>query len=845
MAKTSAQKSRGKTKIAALMGEKLEPKADGGQIIDLEEEVAPDPLAEQGISISPETGSVHIKHADESITIDPDGDSLNDNDPQEPTEHYDNLADRLDAFERSRIVERLIEAIDNAKQERRQWEQMRAKCLDLLGMKLEDPKANVTTSALGMSTSVVRDPILLEAVEQFCATSFGELCPAGGPVKAENDDEGNKENDELAQALEDDLNYFLTPGGVATEYYPDTRHMLWWTGLTSGTFKKVYRCPKRRRPVSEYVNGVDLIVSSSATDLHNAGLIAHQSTMRPELMKWMQYEGVYRDVTLGEPLVPQTNAVDQKVANIEGIQAQSQRAEDQDYTIYECYCELDLKGFEHEDDGKLTGLPLPYRVTFEEGSREMLAIVRNWEEEDPHHNAKIPFVPFSFSTGLNRIYGAGLGQMGGNLAQALTALMRITIDAGMMSVYPGLLKAKGTGRQLVNEIRVPPGGCAEIDTGGLPIQQTVMGMPYTPPNPVIIQFAEQMREVARRVLGSANIPVGEGTADVPVGTIIAQVEQATKIIGAVHKALHASQDEELQLLRNLFLEDPAALWRGDKRGRRWALGQDEEQRKAKFIKALNNCLIRPKSDPNIPSQTHRMLIASWLMQVAQAPLNPLSPINQVEAIKRAAKMIGIDDIETMLNPPVSPQAPPPDPKAIAAMITANARLMDSQTKKEQLQLTNQQKDKDRALKGDVEAMKLAGQASGAETGGDPHQAALLALKNKQLNQDKEKTLFDNENKRADREVKLSVEAMKIAQVVGVHPEADGVVDNQLNQMSGLITPAKDGMAEGGAVAGEDNAQTIELYQQALHDIAEALVQIYEQQNAKPSREPMPFTYSVN
>lgn len=859
MAKSSSTKSPRKAKGLKALG--IEPL---GLDVELEQEELPENPLPEGMTVSTETGSVHIEHSDGSITIDPHGDSLRQATHISSDEHYANLADEIDYSERSRIVTECLEAIDAYKQSRRQWEQMRAKSVELLGMKLEDPKADVSTSALGMSTSIVRDPVLLQAVENFCATAFAELCPAAGPVKAQNNDNQTAGTNDLAQALEDDMNYYLTPGGVAKEYYPDTRHMLWWTGLASGTFKKVYKCPRRNRPVSEYVDGTNLIVPPNATDLHNAGFIAHESTMRPAMMKLMQHKGVYRDVVLGDPMQTQVNAVEQKVANVEGITKQSQRIEDQEYTIYECYVELDIKGMEHEDEDGPTGLMLPYRVTIEENSREVLQLTRNWEEDDENYNAQIPFVLFPFSTGMSRIYGSGLGQMGGNLAAALTALMRITIDAGMMSVYPGLLKAKGAGRQLVNEIRVPPGGCAEIDTGGLPIQQTVMGMPYTPPSPVVIEFAKQMRELAQQVLGSANIPVGEGTADIPVGTILAQVEQATKVIGAVHKALHNAQDEELQLLRKLLREDPAALWRGDKRNRVWALGTDPKEREEKFIQALDNCLIRPRSDPNIPSQLHRLLIATWLLQVSGAPAVPGTLLNQTETLKRAAQMMGVGDFEALLNPPQPMQAPPPDPKSIAAILTAQARVQDSQTKREQLRLTNQNNEANRAQKGELEAMKLAHSAS-APSGkpDDPNQRALLALKNKQINQKDREIDYKHQNAAADREVKLSVEAMKIAQAVAVHPESDGLVDEQLAEMSSLIKPTGPGMGSGGKVEGDeesdkDQAKTIELYQRALEDLARALIEAVEEKEkaqgvdnqgddiqvaqGRPSREPLPFSY---
>lgn len=856
---------------------------DGGQEIDI------NPEAEAGdpsVVVDSETGEVTISHDDGSITIDPTGDSLLEDREDIETEFDDNLADHIDFMAQDAIVEELLMGIESDKQDRRQWEQMRAKCVELLGAKLEEPKADVSTSALGMSTSVVRDPILLEAVEQFRANAYAELCPAEGPVKVQNFDTqakpepvqpgvapgapipliaqglpgapqlpppmgasvnplvsapqaidatlvdpenpGKWSDEDLAMALEDDLNYYLT--SIAKEYYPDTRYMLWWTGLASGTFKKVYYCPRRRRPVSEYVDGKDLIVPSNATDLHNAGRITHESTMRKALMKRMQWLGVYREVDLSEPLPAQPDAVEQKVANIDGIQATAQRIEDQEYTIMECYCELDIKGFEHKDeDGKITGLPLPFKVTIEEGSRKVLEVRRNWEEDDPDQVAKIPFVLFPFSTGLSRIYGSGLGQMGGNIAAALTAMMRITIDAGMMSTYPGLLKAKGSGRQLVNEIRVPPGGCAEIDTGGLPIQSAVMGMPYKDMSAIMVQFMSNMREIGQRLLGSANIPVGEGTADVPVGTILAQIEQATKIEAAVHKALHAAQDEEFQLLCELFKKDPESLWRG-KGNRKPALGTDPKERLEKFKAALANCLIRPRSDPNVPSQTHRMLLATWLGQLAAPGGVPDPSFDQIAVKRRQAEIFHVGDFDSLLNK--NPQVNQPDPIALAALqikgkeadakvqqVQVNAAKVASQHQIDQAKLQSGQ---------ETDALKIAHQhiAATQPQQPDPLQARALQLKQQQVNQTGQKMLLDSHNQEQDRLSQQSVKALDVSARLATHPESQPIVNSELGALSPFLTPSKSGtsgqpggMAEGGSV---DGIEPSNLSPEEVHQLSLAL-----------------------
>src|SRR6185312_13199853 len=221
----------------------------------------------------------------------------------------------------------------------------------------------------------------------------GEMLPASGPVKVVDYGDADVQSDMLAEKLEKDLNFYLTT--TATEYYPDSRRMYFWTGFSGLAFKKVYRDPIKRRPVSQSVDAADLIVSDTITDLKSAQRITHQISMKRSTLKRMQILGVYRDVNLLLDPNPEPNAVQQKIARVQGVQAKADRPQDQPFTIYECYCELDLEGFEHKDKkGRDTGLPLPYRVTIEKDSRQILEIRRNWAEDDEDYQAKIPFVAF-------------------------------------------------------------------------------------------------------------------------------------------------------------------------------------------------------------------------------------------------------------------------------------------------------------------------------------------------------------------------------------------------------------------------------------------------------------------
>lgn len=880
-----AKKRKGKPKAArkAIAAPKY---AEGGAIdVDLPEE--PEPEVDSNVTIDPVSGSVVIDNDDGSITIDPTGLSLwkpqDDGDPS----HADNLADKIDPIELGRIAEDALMAIDSDKQERSQWEQMRAKCIELLGMKLEDPKGDVSRSALGMSTSVVRDPILLEAVERFRANAYAELCPASGPVKVMRwGKQTSVQKDELADSLQEDLNFYLTT--VASEYYDDTYYMLWWTGLAGGTFKKIYNCPLRQRPVSESVDGTHLIVPSNATDLQNAARVTHEVMLSKADMRAMQLAGIYRDIDLTEPLPAVMSPVDTKKANIEGKSPMPQRIEDQQYTIYECYCKLDIQGFEHKQNGKVTGLPLPYRVTIDTTSRQILEIRRNWDEADDDKifkKAQIPFVLFPYSTGLSRIYGSGLGQMGGNIASALTALTRISIDNGMMSNYPGLLKAKGPGRQLTNEIMVPPGGCAEFDTGGAArIQDMFMAMPFKDISPNVMGFSDSLRTVGQRLLGSAELPVGEGKQDAPVGTTLAMIEQANKIEGAVHKRLHKAQSEEIRKLVDLLRDDPEALWRDNPRPAMGEANTDAERhaRIARFKQALDDYNITPMSDPNVPSDMHRNLMAMGFKQ--QIAMNPMTAqaYNQVEVDRWVSKQVfkmGDAMFNSLLAPPQAPQQPQIDPVAAAKL---QIDKQNADTKVQQVQLQSQNAQAALKSKEDIEYLKIASQHAAGQDGqpspmqkvseslnykdappdvqrqiemqaglqpsqiqpvdqtqpqADPLQAAALQLKQQQVHQAGIKMALDVHNAHADRQSKETVKAMDIATRLATHPESQPVVNSELQGLSAFMTPAQQsaegsgGMAEGGPVVPEKNdaEESVELAMK----IANALKQY--SQNPGPDR----------
>ena len=633
------------------------------------------------------------------------------------TEFGDNLAESLSDSELSTIAEKLLLGIGQDEQSRANWLENMSNGISLLGLEVKTPRgASVAGATPAEGVSTVDHPLLLEAVLRFQANARGELLPTDGPVKVRNDGEGNALASQLADALQKDMNHYLTK--VAKEYYPDTDRMLLMLGFSGIAFKKGYHHPIKRRPVIESIPAKDLIVSNAATDLEGSGRVTHCIRMRPSVLKRMQLVGAYRDVHLAAPGTPEIqNPVDAKIGQVQGIAPPTYiEQDDQDRDLYECYCELDIPGFEHqfEDDVskqmKDTGLPLPYKVTIDKESRTVLEIRRNWEEDDIFCMPRNRIIAYVFIPGFG-FYGIGLLNVLGNATKAVTAAWRLMIDAGMFSNFPGFLYLKNLGKQLTNQFRIPPGGGQAIDTIGQDIRSAVMPLPYKDPSAVFIQLIENIATTAQRVGGTAELQVGEGKQDAPVGTVLAMIEQATKLMSAVHKRLHQAQGQEFDMLKSLLMEDPEALWRHNKKSKVLAIlnqqaglqqvtdaqEQAEDRHRKLFLAALQDCELIPAADPNTSSQTERYLKVVAARQMAATNQN--IDMNAVD--RRAFQVMGWDDAASLFKPPPAPGATPPTPESIAAQATllaAQARLLDSQTKQREAQIKAVNSQQDAATK---------------------------------------------------------------------------------------------------------------------------------------------------
>ena len=632
----------------------------------------------ESTTVDPLTGIARIEADDGSVIID-----FSPKKQQAATGHGENLAEGLDSSNLSSLCSDLLDGIQSDVSSRAELDQIFSRGIDLLGVKLEDAASEVTAQG---SVSKVWHPILMEAVVRYQANASAELLPASGPVKVRDDQPlADQPRMELAEAFEKDFNHYLTC--VRKEYYPDTRRMLTAQGFYGTAFKKVYNCPLRRAPVSDYVSAINLIVSNDAVSLANAGRITHQSLMRPAVMKRMQILGAYVDTTLQQPN-SQLSEVQIKIKNNEGINPQF-RYQDTPYTIYECYTDLDPAEYGLNELDAPEGLPLPYRVTIDKDGRTILEIRRNWKEDDEDYKAIIRFVKYGFIPSLG-FYDWGLVHLLGNTARALTAIERQLLDAGQFANFPGFLMSDRGSRQETTQIRVPPGGGHSIKTGGARIQDIIMPIPYKEPSTVLAALADKIAEDGKRLGMTAETNVGEGRADVPVGTTVALIEQATKVMGAVHKQNHSSQQEEFEMLRDLFMENPEALWKFAKKpARKWQMAEE-----------FSDLELVPAADPNVPSRIHRVMQAQALAQLTQIFPN----MNKSAALNVILMTLGYG-ADANLNPPAPPMAgqPSQDPSKMA-MVQLKAQDMQRKAATEALQ--TQQKTQDTKIKAQIEVAGL-------------------------------------------------------------------------------------------------------------------------------------------
>ena len=584
-----------------------------------------------------------------------DGGVSFDFDPQpmsmmDPMLQFDaNLAAFMSESDRDGVAQRISEAVDQDKESRQEWEGALADGIKLLGLNVE--KRTVPfDGACG-----VFDPVMSEAVMRFQAEASGEMLPAKGPVKAEIFGIETAEARDRAMRKQEWMNYYLTQG--APEYYADFDQMLMWLPLVGSTFKKVYQDPTQGRPVAPFILPQDFVVPYTATDLATTPRATQFVPTTFAQLHRLQIAGAYLDVELATPdgmaVSTEDSPIKQQADASMGLTPSAplnSMPEDATYQIAETHCDLDLNGFEHVDDsGALTGLPLPYRVTYDAESKKCLAIYRNWKEGDPRYNRVQWFVHYKFIPGFG-FYGLGYAHLLGGTAKTGTTLRRQMIDAETLAMFPGGLRVKGM-KLKENNIGIGPTEFREIDTGGLPIQQAIMAMPYKGANEVSMMLLKENNDGARSIAGTSEIAVGDGRQDAPVGTTVALMEAATKPQTAILKRAYRAQGSELKMMADLF----GQYLPEDKPYPFVVRGEKMQIIRADFAQ---NAEIVPVANPVITSSTQRMVRAEALVRSAgQAP--QIHDMRAAYALMYREMNVSDEEIRQIL--PVPDEAKPLDP----------------------------------------------------------------------------------------------------------------------------------------------------------------------------------------
>jgi hypothetical protein len=544
-----------------------------------------------------------------------------------------NLAEFLDGSILGALSNELRGFYEDDLDSRSEWEETYTKGLDLLGLKTQER----TTPFEGASG--ITHPLISESVVQFQAQAYKELLPSGGPVRTQVLGAQTPDREAQAQRVKNFMNYQIVE--VMEEYDPDMDQMLFYLPLSGSTFKKVYFDPTKQRAVAKFIPAQDLVVPYSASDLQTANRVTHVLRMDENDIRKMQVAGVYRDVELTGGSDQEEDPVRQKVNELEGI---SKNYSDDVHTVLEFHIDLDLEGFEDVDAmGEPTGVKLPYVVTLDEDSGEILAIRRNYAMDDPIKRKVQYFVHYKFMPGLG-FYGFGLIHMIGGLGRAATSLLRQLIDAGTLSNLPAGFKARGV-RVRNDDEPLQPGEFRDIDAPGGSIRDAIVPLPYKEPSATLNALLGGLVNDGRRFVALADQQMSNMNQETPVGTTVAMLERGMKVMSAIHKRLHYAQKNEFRLLARIFKDNLPPMYPYE------VAGAPQDVKQADFDARVD---VLPVSDPNIFSMSQRIALAQQQLQLAQT--NP-EMHNLYQAYRRMYQALEVQNIDEILNPP----PPPPQP----------------------------------------------------------------------------------------------------------------------------------------------------------------------------------------
>jgi len=570
----------------------------------------------------------------ENIEMTEDGGALvNPMDEQEEVEFDSNLAEYIDEKDLQDMSSDLVGDYKEDSSSREEWYDAYAKGLKLLGFKYED------RSQPFQGASGVTHPLLSETVTQFQAQAYKELLPANGPVRVQMIGKSDPQKEQQAQRVQEFMNYQVMH--VMEDFDPDLDQMLFYLPLSGSSFKKVYYDSTMGRAVSKFIPSEELIVPYTATDLGTAERITHVLKRTENDIRKLQVTGFYRDVDLEEYEDSETSSIQTEVNRLDGVRETGPYKNDT-YTLLEMHVDLDVPGFEDPD-----GIKLPYIVTIDEGSGNILSVYRNYDEQDPLKKKKQYFVHYKFLPGLG-FYGYGLIHMLGGLSRTATAALRQLLDAGTLANLPAGFKARGL-RIADDDSPIQPGEFRDVDAPSGDLRAGLMPLPYKGADQTLFQLLGFVVQAGQRFASIADQKIGDSVAaNAPVGTTMALIERGSRVMSAIHKRLHYAQKTEFNLLAKVFKEFLPQRYPYDVGN-----GAVPSVKSTDFDERVD---IMPVSDPNIFSMSQRVTLAQTQLQMAQS--DPQSH-NIYEAYKRMYQSLGVKDIDAILPPPATPK--PKDP----------------------------------------------------------------------------------------------------------------------------------------------------------------------------------------
>ena len=612
------------------------------------------PLGQEDMSIAlealRESGSEGFEMQEDGSAI------LGQTDSEEMETGFDsNLAEVIDPSDLRTISNELVAGIEKDKGSREDWESTYTDGLKYLGMKFDAERSEPFAGASG-----VIHPLLGEAVTAFQAQAYKELLPSGGPVKTQVMGAYSSMLEEQAQRVKDFMNYQITH--VMEEFDEELDQMLFYLPLAGSAFKKVYYDENLGRAVSKFIAPEDLIVPYYTTDLESCTRITNVIKMAENDVRKLQASGFYRKIDLetGENSNSFTD-VKEEINKLSGMEPTYDDGEVS--LLYEVHCNLELEGYEDMDeDGEPTGVKLPYIVTLDTHSSEILSIRRNYKEDDTLKKKIEYFVHFKFLPGLG-FYGFGLTHMIGGLSKASTSIMRQLIDAGTLANLPAGFKTRGI-RIRDEDTPIQPGEFRDVDAPGGSLRDSIQPLPFKEPSATLLNLLNILVDSGQKFASIAEINTGQGNPNAPVGTTLALLERSTKVLSAIHKRLHNSQKKEFRILSKVFQEYLPPEYP-------YAIANNESSiMLSDFDDKVD---IFPVSNPDIFSQAQRIAMAQEMMQLVQSNPQVHGPSGTYEAYKRMYAAIGVDNIDQILTPP-----PPTDPTPLEAGFENNQLLLGQQ-----------------------------------------------------------------------------------------------------------------------------------------------------------------------